>query len=84
MIRLYHQVDISKFTDLVDFVRVANKGYKPKKSPVFTDGDIAEFLDVADDQEWLCHKVRYIIILNYDGPPWYSLHCIDSIIFFLY
>ena len=57
MLRLHHKVDISNFKELVDFVKIESKDYHPRKSRVFTNEEIAQFLDTADDKEWLLHKV---------------------------
>lgn len=55
-----HNIDISKFTKLVAYIKQQSAGYKPKKSHIFTREDIQQFLIQAPDQNCLMWKVKTI------------------------
>lgn len=56
MMRIYDDIDGSKFHELEAFLKRKSKGYEPKKSQVFSQEDIVKFLKNASDQEYLLHK----------------------------
>lgn len=58
-------VDISKYTKLMAFLKKENVGYKPKKSNVLSQQDIQRFISEASDDTYLLEKV--ILILGISG-----------------
>jgi len=56
-IKHHHNIDISRYSELINFVKQRNKGYRPVKTNVFTDEQVAKFLSEAPDEEYLVHKV---------------------------
>lgn len=50
-------LDISKYIQLIAFLKRKSDGYKPKKSKVLTRDDVTKFLHEADD-EYLLIKVN--------------------------
>lgn len=52
-------IDISKFATLIAFLKRKNVGYKPKKSAVFTKGEMIKFLKEAPDDTFLIIKVCF-------------------------
>lgn len=61
MIYLNKNVDISKFTNLIAFLKRKASGYKPKKSKIFTKQEIVRFMKEADDKDYLLAKVVLIV-----------------------
>ena len=61
MIYLNRNVDISKFTNLIAFLKRKASGYQAKKSKVFTKLEIERFMKEADDKEFLLAKVVLIV-----------------------
>lgn len=53
----FHAIDISKYAQLIQFIKTENDGYEPKKSPVFSSQHISQFLNNEPDSEHLCSKV---------------------------
>lgn len=54
-----HQVDITKFDNLRNFLKQQNIGYKTKKSKIFTKNEFRKFL-CAPDETYLMHKVYFL------------------------
>lgn len=59
-VNLYHKIDIHSHAQLMSYLSANSKGYKPVKAQVFSDCDIAKFLNKADDHIWLAHKVSSV------------------------
>ena len=60
VINIKHNCDISKFPLLMAFLKNQNIGYIPKKSNVFSMGEINKFLNTAPS-EYLPEKVTYTL-----------------------
>lgn len=60
VISIKRKVDISRFTQLLAFLKRKSEGYKPKKSDIFAKEDIHRFLREADDDKFLLQKVALI------------------------
>lgn len=56
-------IDISKFQNLKSIVRKNSKGYKPKKSLIFSWQDITRFINEAPNFVYLASKVSIQIYL---------------------
>lgn len=56
-INIKHNIDISKFSKLLAFLKRKNDGHKPKKSKVLTGEDVEKFLVEAPDDKYLMMKV---------------------------
>lgn len=54
----YHNIDISNFNRLKNYIKRQAAGYKAKKTQVFTHDDIKKFLTEASDDRYLAWKVR--------------------------
>lgn len=54
-------VDISRYNNLIAFLKRQSEGYKAKKSKVLTKENIENFLTKADDQHFLMMKVCLIL-----------------------
>lgn len=52
------QIDISKFTNVIPFLKSKSHGYVPKKSKVLRRNDICKFLKEACDEQYLLVKVK--------------------------
>lgn len=52
-----NNVDISKYLKLITFLKQNAKGYRPKKSKIFTRTQINDFLNNAPDEVYLMTKV---------------------------
>lgn len=63
MLNFKERVDIGKYVELQAFLKRKKKEHKEKKSAVFTDQQVAEFLNNAPDDEFLLHKVSGILNL---------------------
>lgn len=50
-------VDISKFSGVVAFLKKQSKGYRPKKSKIFTRQEVVRFMREAEDEKYLLMKV---------------------------
>lgn len=57
MLKFNHEIDISKFSNLIRFIKAKNKGYVPRKAAVFSDTEIAKFLNKAPNEIHLATKV---------------------------
>ncbi|KAF7987146.1 hypothetical protein HCN44_001336 [Aphidius gifuensis] len=55
----YHNVDIGNYNKLKAFVERYQKGYKPKKSEIFTAEDMKNFCEKADDRQHLADKMMH-------------------------
>lgn len=53
-----NNMDISKFSKLIAFLKRKNDGYTPKKSKILDAEHVQHFLTRAADQEYLVIKVR--------------------------
>jgi len=58
IINMKHKVDISKFQNLISFLKNKGKNYVPKKAKVFTNTEIEQFFKDAPDGSYLDTKVR--------------------------
>ncbi|XP_026673559.1 uncharacterized protein LOC113464959, partial [Ceratina calcarata] len=63
-IKAYDGIDISKYPQLIGFLKKKNSGYKPKKSKVLTTADVSKFLEEAPDAEYLGMKALLVIGLS--------------------
>jgi hypothetical protein len=52
-----HKVHIKDYRELLTFLKSLGKGYKPTKAKVFSDEEVAKFIQNAEDHTWLAHKV---------------------------
>ena len=57
-IQVNDDVDISRYSKLVLFLKRNSGGYQAKKSKVLTRSEIETFLLTADDNEFLMIKVK--------------------------
>lgn len=55
--RTNDDIDIGKYSKLLEFLKEKNSGYKPLRSKVFTDEEIEKFINEAPDDRWLDVKV---------------------------
>ena len=62
MINLKNNIDINKYMNFKSFLKNKYKGYKPKKSLVFTSENVEQFLNTADDHIYLGAKVLNLYI----------------------
>lgn len=60
-ISINNNVDISKFTNLIAFLKRNADGYRPRKSKTFSKEDFSRFLIEADDHIYLGLKVIFIV-----------------------
>lgn len=60
MTYLNKNVDISKFTNVIAFLKRKSSGYRPKKSRIFSKQEIERFMKTADDKDYLLAKVVLI------------------------
>jgi integrase len=60
-LRIYENVDISKYSKLLAYLKTNTKYYKPKKSKIFQVEEIAEFLTAACDDQYLLMKAALVI-----------------------
>ncbi|KAF7998536.1 hypothetical protein HCN44_010944 [Aphidius gifuensis] len=61
ILQQYHNVDIGNYNKLKAFVKRYQKGYKPKKSEIFTAEDMKNFCEKADDRQHLADKIILIV-----------------------
>lgn len=59
-IYLNKNVDISKFTNVIAFLKRKSDGYKPKESTVFSKQEVEKFMKEASDERCLLIKVVLI------------------------
>ncbi|KAJ8976506.1 hypothetical protein NQ317_005464 [Molorchus minor] len=59
-INLHNNIDISKYSRLIAFLKRKNDGYKPKKSKILSRDEIDVFLNNAPDDIYLMMKVSLI------------------------
>ncbi|KRT86793.1 hypothetical protein AMK59_1694 [Oryctes borbonicus] len=62
---LYDNIDISKFSKLILFLKRSHTGYTPKKSKILEREDIVTFLREAPNEQFLMMKV--VIIMGISG-----------------
>ncbi|XP_031328141.1 uncharacterized protein LOC116159324 isoform X2 [Photinus pyralis] len=55
------KTDISNYNQLIYFLKVKSKGYKPKKSQVLTGDQVFEFIKRAPNDIYLLHKVVLVM-----------------------
>ncbi|XP_065212786.1 uncharacterized protein LOC135840275 [Planococcus citri] len=60
MIKLKHDIDIGKYSVLIALLKKRSKGYTAVTAPVFTDEDVAKFINEAPDALYLVTKVALI------------------------
>jgi tRNA 2-selenouridine synthase SelU len=77
MISIKKNVDISKYIQLVAFLKRKSEGYKPKKSSILTKQDVTKFLQEAEDEKWLLTKVNDAIPIINSYLKTYSLGCFN-------
>lgn len=58
-------IDISKFSKLIAFLKKQNVGYKAKKSAIFTRSEIIKFLREAPNENYLMWKVGIHFFYTY-------------------
>jgi len=54
---VYRDIDISKFSKVIAFLKRHSEGYIPEKSSIFTRKEIQRFFASAPDESYLLHKV---------------------------
>lgn len=59
-ILIHNNIDISKYTKLLDYLKSQSAHAQPKKSRALTEDQIYLFIDQADDREFLLMKVYFI------------------------
>lgn len=59
-IRTFEDVDIGRFKQVSAFLKSRSKGYKSVKARVFTEDQIKNFIDNADNLSWLDVKVKTV------------------------
>ncbi|KAF2883168.1 hypothetical protein ILUMI_23004 [Ignelater luminosus] len=55
-----NNVDISKYSKLIAYLKNKSVGYKPRKSKTFSREEVYKFLEDAPDKHFLTHKVALI------------------------
>lgn len=55
------KIDMSNYNQLISFLKVKSKGYKPKKSQVLTGEQVLAFIKGASDDFYLLHKVVLVM-----------------------
>jgi hypothetical protein len=63
MISINKNLDLSKYTNLIAFLKRQSEGYRAKKSKIFSKENIEKFLTAAIDEDYLMQKVR--VFLSY-------------------
>ncbi|XP_037024962.1 uncharacterized protein LOC119066538 [Bradysia coprophila] len=63
-LRTNDNLDITSWSQLLDFLKRKNAGYKPVKATCFTETQLETFMNEAPDTEWLDVKVATIFGLN--------------------
>jgi len=63
-LKVKDNIDIDKFKVIVSYLKKLNVGYRSKKSKVLTREQIKEFLQKADEEEYLFEKVCNIMSYN--------------------
>jgi hypothetical protein len=58
MISINKNLDLSKYTNLIAFLKRQSEGYRAKKSKSFSKQNIEKFLTTANDEDYLMEKVR--------------------------
>lgn len=53
-----NNIDISKYSQLIAFLKMQSDGYQSKKSNVFSPEEVQKFISVAPDQIYLGMKVK--------------------------
>lgn len=71
MLRLQEQLDITPYKKLYNFVKEKVRGFKSKKAEHLTAKNVSDFINNADDDDYLIHKVRqyyksYFFLLSAD------------------
>lgn len=56
-LKIYKNVDISKYGKLISYLKIESRGHKPKKSKVFERNHMERFLNEAPDSQYLMMKV---------------------------
>jgi hypothetical protein len=66
MISINKNLDLSKYTNLIAFLKRQSEGYRAKKSKSFSKENIEKFLTTANDEDYLMQKVRvFFTFLSY-------------------
>jgi hypothetical protein len=63
MISIDKNVDLSKYTNLIAFLKRQSEGYRAKKSKSFSKENIEKFLTTANDEDYLMQKVRVFFVV---------------------
>lgn len=56
-LQIKENIDTSRFSKTIAFLKRQSTGYEPKKSNVFTAEQVSEFMSKAPDSQWLLEKV---------------------------
>lgn len=58
---IHEKVDVYQFKEVAEYLKKISKGYKAKQLKVFSEDQIARFLEEAPDNKYLCIKVMLIM-----------------------
>lgn len=64
--RTNDNIDITSWSQLLDFLKRKNVGYKPVKATCFTESQLETFMNEAPETEWLDVKVIFANCLQID------------------
>lgn len=61
---IHHNIDMTKYSKLIAFLKRKSEGYKGKKSKTFSPDQIKKFMSEAPDKLYLFSKVgRYLLFI---------------------
>ncbi|XP_037024950.1 uncharacterized protein LOC119066533 isoform X1 [Bradysia coprophila] len=63
--RINDDIDIAKYSKLIEYIKGRNASYKPAKAKIFTDEEIERFVNEAPDDRWL--DVKVVCIFGVSG-----------------
>lgn len=80
-LNIKEKVDISSYSSLSAYLKVASQDYEPKQARIFTEEEMQRFLDSAPDDLWLDVKVSSLFIYFFHFSLSYltSLFCFSII-----
>lgn len=64
LVSIKRKIDISKYHEVVAFLKRNSEGYRPKKSCIFRKEEIHKFLKDMDDKDFLLMKVNWSLNIN--------------------